>query len=60
MATRDVVVRVTDVDDTPTIGDGTLLDTYDADKSGKIERGEVITAINDYFDAGVGAPAGPT
>ncbi len=47
--THNVVVRVTDIDDTPTIG-GTLLETYDADDSGKIERVEVLDAIDDFFD----------
>ena len=55
--THEVTVRVTEVvEDVPVVG-GTLLDTYDADDSGKIERGEVITAINDYLDAGAGAPS---
>ena len=43
----DVVVTVTDVDG-EVIG-GTLLETYDADDSGMIEKSEVITAINDYL-----------
>ena len=43
----DVVVTVTDVDE-EVIG-GTLLETYDADDSGMIEKSEVITAINDYL-----------
>ena len=34
-----------------------LLETYDADDSGAIEKGEVITAIDDYLDAGAGAPS---
>ena len=53
--TVTVTITVTDVDE-EVIG-GTLLERYDDDDSGKIERGEVITAINDYFDAGAGAPS---
>jgi hypothetical protein len=34
-----------------------LLVKYDADNSGAIDRDEVIQAINDYLDAGVGAPS---
>ena len=45
-----VTIMVTDVDeDVPVIG-GTLLDRYDDDDSGKIERGEVLDAIVDFFD----------
>ena len=50
----DVVVTVTDVVDEST-GD-TLLDRYAGD-DGILQRGEVITAIDDYLDAGVGAPS---
>ena len=54
MATRNVVVTVTDVEDTttPVIG-GTLLDRFDTDPdgvSGEIDKSEVIMAINDYLD----------
>ena len=53
MATRDVVVTVTDVvEETPIIG-GTLLERFDTDVdgvSGEIDKSEVIMAINDYFD----------
>ena len=50
MATREVVVTVTDVVDEST-GD-TLLERYDTDVdgvSGKIDKSEVIMAINDYL-----------
>ena len=63
MATRDVVVTVTDVvEETPIIG-GTLLERFDTDvrrrggmgkmaseQTGEIDKSEVIMAINDYFD----------
>ena len=44
----DVVVTVTDVVDEEVIG-GTLLETYDADDSGRIDKDEVLKAINDYL-----------
>ena len=48
----DVVVTVTNVvDEMPIIDDGTLLDRYDADDSGKIERDEVLDAIDIFFDS---------
>ena len=53
MATRDVVVTVTDVvEETPIIG-GTLLERFDTDVngvSGEIDKSEVIMAINDYLN----------
>ena len=52
MARRDVTVRVTEVEEA-TVGD-TLLDRYDEDKSGMIEKDEVIQAIDDYLDSVVG------
>ena len=52
--TLDVTVTVTDVDDA--ISGDTLLERYDADKSGAIEKPEVIVAINDYL-FGVGDAA---
>ena len=52
--TLDVTVTVTDVDEQTT--GGTLLERYDADKSGAIEKPEVIVAINDYL-FGVGDAA---
>ena len=54
MAERQVTVTVTGMDDTtPTPGDS-LMDDYDADDSGSIERPEVIRAIQDYFQQPVG------
>ena len=48
----DVVVTVTDVvEETPIIDDGTLLDRYDGDDSGKIDRDEVLDAIDIFFDS---------
>ena len=60
MAMREVVVTVTDVEDTTTpVTGGTLLERYDTDAdgvSGEIDRSEVIMAINDYL-FGVGDAA---
>ncbi|MYA49220.1 MAG: cadherin repeat domain-containing protein [Chloroflexi bacterium] len=53
-AMRDVTVTVTDVDEQGT-GDA-LVDRYDANTNGEIEKGEVIAAINDYLDEGTNAP----
>ena len=53
-AEREVTVRVTDVEEMGT-GDA-LVDRYDANSDGEIQRSEVITAINDYLDGGDGAP----
>ena len=48
MNTRDVTVRVRDVDD-EIIG-GTLLTTYDTNpNNGKIDRDEVLNGIDDFF-----------
>ena len=50
MDMRDVVVTVTDVvEETPIIG-GTLLERFDTDVNGEIDKSEVIMAINDYLD----------
>ena len=55
-ATRDVTVRVTtDVVEMP-VTDGTLVERYAGD-DGILQRGEVINAIDDYLDAGAGAPS---
>ena len=43
----DVTVRVTNVDDTASTD---LLESYDANNNGQIDRPEVITGINDYLD----------
>ena len=49
MATRDVTVMVTDVEDTttPVIG-GTLLERYDDNDSGRIDKDELVNAVFDY------------
>ncbi len=52
-AVRHVTVTVTDVDETST-GDP-LLDRWDANRNGKIDRSEVTRAINAYFDGGLQA-----
>ena len=46
--TQDVTVTVTDVDDAVTSGDS-LVDRYDANNDGTIEKSEVLKAINDYL-----------
>ena len=45
--TIDVTVRVTDESDTTSTD---LLDRYDANNNDRIDRSEVITGINDYFE----------
>ena len=50
MGGLDVTVTVTDVDEA-TVGD-TLLARYDEDKSGMIEKREVLRAIDDYLFGG--------
>ena len=47
MDTQDVTVTVTDVDEA-TVGD-TLVDRYDTNNNGTIEKSEVLKAINDYL-----------
>ena len=54
---KDVTVTVTDVEEQGT-GDA-LVDRYDANTNGAIEKGEVIAAINDYLDDGANAPTKP-
>ena len=52
-ATRDVVVTVTNVDDDePVIGES-LLDRYDADDNGTIEKEEARAAVTDYFTGAI-------
>ena len=51
----DVTITVTDVDEMGTAGDP-LVEKYDANENGEIERPEVFTAINDYLDGDAGAP----
>ena len=51
-ASINVTINVTDVDE-----EQTLLERYDADDSGQIDKPEVIQAINEYLEAGPGAPS---
>ena len=53
--TLDVTITVTDVDEDVTPADP-LVDRYDADDNGEIERAEVFAAIDDYLDEGADAP----
>ena len=53
--TLDVTITVTDVDEDVTPADP-LVDKYDADGNGEIERAEVFAAIDDYLDGDAGAP----
>ena len=55
-SSRDVTVTVTEADPGQQPVPGTLLERYDADDSGGIERDEVIDAINEYLDDGANAP----
>ena len=52
----DVTITVTDVVDETTTPADPLKDKYDANENDEIERSEVFAAINDYLDAGAGAP----
>ena len=51
----DVTITVTYVDEDVAPPDP-LVDKYDVNKDGVIERSEVFAAINDYLDKGAGAP----
>ena len=51
----DVTITVTDVDEDVVPADP-LVDKYDANDNGEIERAEVFAAINDYLDGGADAP----
>ena len=51
IAVREVTVTVTDVDEAGT-GDA-LVDRYDANSNGKIDRDEVLDAIDDFFESTV-------
>ena len=55
-ASRAVTVTVTEAEEGQQPEPGTLLERYDADDSGEIEKGEVITAIDEYLDEGANAP----
>ena len=46
-----VTINVTNVDEPITPEPETLLERYDTDNSGAIDKGEVIAAINDYLDS---------
>ena len=48
MATQDVTVRVTDVDEQGQ--SDSLLERYDTNDNGRIDKDEVLTAISDYFN----------
>ena len=56
----DVTITVTDVDEAPVITGDSLVDTYDANDNGMIEKSEVLKAINDYLfgegDEAIGKP----
>ena len=53
-ASLALTITVTDADEAP----ATLLERYDTDDSGSIEKSEVIQAINDYlFGEGANAPS---
>ena len=45
----DVTITVTSVDEAPVITGDALVDTYDANDNGMIEKSEVLKAINDYL-----------
>ena len=51
----DVTITVTDVDEDVAPPDP-LVDKYDVNKDGVIQRAEVFAAINDYLDGDTGAP----
>ena len=51
----DVTITVTDVDEDVAPVDP-LVDKYDANENGEIERAEVFAAIDDYLDGGADAP----
>ena len=51
----DVTITVTDVDEDVT-PDDPLVDRYDENDNGEIERAEVFAAIIDYLDGDAGAP----
>ena len=48
MAMRDVAVTVTNVEDTTTVIGGTLLERYDTDVSGRIDKDELANGVFDY------------
>ena len=54
MAMQPVTVTVTNVDETTEPEPDTLMERYDTNKDGEIQKSEVITAINDYLFGEVG------
>ena len=48
-ATKNVTVTVTDVDEV--VVGGSLMERYDADKDGTIDKSEVLVAVDDYLFA---------
>ena len=54
MAMQPVTVTVTDVDETTEPEPDTLMERYDTNEDGEIQKSEVITAINDYLFGEVG------
>ena len=54
MAMQPVTVTVTNVDETTEPEPDTLMERYDTNKDGEIQKSEVITAINDYLFGDVG------
>jgi serralysin len=51
-ATRNVVVTVTDVEDDAPVTDATLLDKFDANENGQIDKSEVVDAIIAFVTPG--------
>ena len=54
MAMQPVTVTVTNVDETTEPEPDTLMERYDTNEDGEIQKSEVITAINDYLFGEVG------
>ena len=54
MAMQPVTVTVTNVDETTEPEPDTLMERYDTNKDGEIQKSEVISAINDYLFGEVG------
>ena len=54
MAMQPVTVTVSNVDETTEPEPDTLMERYDTNKDGEIQKSEVITAINDYLFGEVG------
>ena len=54
MAMQPMTVTVTNVDETTEPEPDTLMERYDSNEDGEIQKSEVITAINDYLFGEVG------